>query len=297
MNIRDLKYFIHLAETLSFTKTAEAFYVSQPSISIALKRLEDNFETTLIQRNRSVHNIQLTETGEILYQASQEILQLLDKTKMEIKNSQTESVTMGLLPTIGGYYLPVFHEVLLKYQNVLNFLEEENSDVMFEHIRNNQVSISVLAHEQETFAEKWLTQHLLEEHEMAIYVAKSHPLASKEIITMNELVDLHFITLGQGFTHNKVLNEWLKIHNISLSNVKYSNELQTIKSIFQSGLSPALLSDVIGIQSEQIVRIPIESAPKLFVSLILNNEMPITNLQAAFNNDLEDLVIKYGQKA
>lgn len=285
MNIRDLKYFIHLAESLSFTKTAEAFYVSQPSISIALKRLEEHFETTLLQRNRSVYNIQLTDSGEILYRTSQEIFQLLDRTRTEINNSQAESVTIGFLPTIGGYYLPKFLTNLAHYTDKLNFIEEESSDLMFEMLRNNQVSLAIIGHTKAEYTEKWVTQIPMEKHELALYVGKNHALAKHKKLTADDLKDLNFITLGTGYIHNQIFNDWVKQQGITLNNVRYTTEIQTISSMLESGLYSAFMSDLLVRDPSNVVRIPIEDAPVLYVSLVLNHEMPVTTLQKEFNDD------------
>ncbi|MDN6569123.1 MAG: LysR family transcriptional regulator, partial [Tetragenococcus halophilus] len=64
MKIQDLVYFKYLVESSSFTKTAEAFYVSQPSISLSLKRLENEFNTKLITRDRSKRSFHLEAAGE-----------------------------------------------------------------------------------------------------------------------------------------------------------------------------------------------------------------------------------------
>lgn len=290
MNIRDLKYFIHLAETLSFTKTAEAFYVSQPSISIALKRLEENFETTLIQRNRAVQNVQLTESGEILYRSAQEILQILDRTKQEIINSQAETVSFGFLPTIGGYYLPKILPDLADYSMLLNFIEEESSEVMFEMIRNNQVSLAILSSAKKYFDEKWLTQVPMEEHNFAIYVSPAHEFAQRESISPEELAELDFITLGNGYTHNTIFNEWVEEHDLNLKNVRYSNEIQTINSMIESGIYAGFMTDIIIRNQNNLVRIPVEDAPTVYTSLIINNNTPVTAVQGAFNKEVLKLI-------
>ncbi|XJS11432.1 LysR family transcriptional regulator [Aerococcaceae bacterium WGS1372] len=290
MNIRDLKYFIHLAESLSFTKTAEAFYVSQPSISIALKRLEENFETTLIQRNRAIQNVQLTEAGEILYRSSHEILQILDRTKQEIKNSQAETVAFGFLPTIGGYYLPKILPDLADYSMLLNFIEEESSELMFEMLRNNQVSVAIIASEVKYFSEKWINQVPMEEHSFAIYVTKQHEFANKEILTIKELENLNFITLGNGYTHNTLFKEWLEDKGYELNNVRYSNEIQTINSMIESGVYAGFMTDIIIRNQENLVKIPVEDAPKVYTSLVLNNEMPLTSIQNKFNHAITQAV-------
>lgn len=296
MNIRDLKYFIHLAESLSFTKTAEAFYVSQPSISIALKRLEETFETTLIQRNRAVQNVQLTEAGEILYRSSHEILQILDRTKQEIKNSQAETVTFGFLPTIGGYYLPKVLPNLADYTMLLNFIEEESSELMFEMLRNNQVSVAIISSANKYFSEKWIDQIPMEEHSFAIYVTKQHEYANKKLLTVKELEEMSFITLGNGYTHNTLFKDWVEEKGYNMKDVRYSNEIQTINSMIESGVYAGFMTDIIIRNQDNLVKIPVEDAPKVYTSLLINNEMPLTNVQNKFNQALTKAVVDiYGE--
>lgn len=290
MNIRDLRYFIHLAESLSFTKTAEAFYVSQPSISIALKRLEQHFETTLIHRNRAVQNVQLTESGEILYRSSHEILQILERTRQEIVNSQAETVSFGFLPTIGGYYLPKVLPDLAEYSMLLNFIEEESSEVMFEMIRNNQVSLAIISSSRPKFEEKWLIQVPMEVHEFAIYVSPNHALSNRESVTMNELETMNFITLGSGYTHNSIIRDWISDNDLKMEKVRYSNEIQTINSMIESGIYAGFMTDIIIRNQNNFVKIPVINAPKVYTSLIVNKDMPLTAVQSNFNKEIVKVV-------
>src|SRR5699024_4407242 len=111
MNLQDLIYFHYLAESLSFTDTAAHFFVSQPSISTAIKRLETAFNASLIDRRKTLKKMELTPAGKILYKNTAEILEKLDQTRQKIEDIELGSVYFGFLPTIGGYFLP---EILVK---------------------------------------------------------------------------------------------------------------------------------------------------------------------------------------
>ena len=114
MNLQDLIYFKHLAESLSFTDTAEHFYMSQPSISTAVKRLESELETTLVDRRKNLKQIKITAAGKILYTNATEVLEILNSTKQQIYDLEEENVYYGFLPTIGGFFLP---QIMPKLQN------------------------------------------------------------------------------------------------------------------------------------------------------------------------------------
>jgi len=100
MNIRDLEYFNALAEMLSFTQVAHKFAVSQPTVSYAIKRLEEHYGCDLIAREASHRSISLTTEGEILKAHAQYILDefvTLDRAIDHAKNNRTH---IGLPPII-----------------------------------------------------------------------------------------------------------------------------------------------------------------------------------------------------
>ncbi|MER2181844.1 MAG: LysR family transcriptional regulator, partial [Desemzia incerta] len=142
MNLQDLVYFNHLAKTLSFTATAQHFYVSQPSISMALKRLEKELDTVLIDRKRIHKNLHLTETGEILLKHSTQILTTIDTISEEIHDLKNEVVYFGFLPTIGGRFMTQFMPRLGKFSSSMKLIEEESSDVMYDLVQKGQVPLA-----------------------------------------------------------------------------------------------------------------------------------------------------------
>lgn len=122
MNIKDLTYFNHLAQTLSFTETASHFYISQPSISMAIKRLEDELDTLLIDRKNNHKKLSLTETGHILLKYSQQIITSIEQAHEEIHDFNHQIVYFGLLPTIGGHFMPELLPNLGKYADSLKLI-------------------------------------------------------------------------------------------------------------------------------------------------------------------------------
>src|SRR5699024_11181348 len=97
--------FHYLAESLSFTDTAAHFFVSQPSISTAIKRLETAFNASLIDRRKTLKKMELTTAGKILYKNTAEIIEKLNQTRQKIENIELRSIYFGLLNTIRGYYM------------------------------------------------------------------------------------------------------------------------------------------------------------------------------------------------
>lgn len=286
MKLQDLLYFKQLAETRSFTETAEAFYISQPSISIALKRLESEFNTRLITRDRSSKSVELTKSGELLYESAIEILKIVNKTKKDIHDIETKDVYLGFLPTIGGHYLPDLFSELTDYLGTIKFIEEESSDTMFEMVKSGQVSAAIVGSDVPNVNEKWLTQVPIAEKEMYVWVSPKHPLAKYKLVKPSMLEKTSFVTLAKGYTHQRIFKKWAEEYAIDTSSVHYSNEIQTANSMIASGMTAGLMIDLLVSDRRGLVKIPLKNPPKFYISLIINNEVETTTFQKQFNASL-----------
>lgn len=283
MNLRDLEYFKYLAESLSFTKTAEHFFVSQPSISIALKRLEDEFETTLIQRERSAKNIHLTPTGHTLYQRTIDMLGLFAQTKQEIKAVGFDSIQLGLVPTIGNYFLPQLLANANDYLQNLKLIEENTTDELLDSLRSQRFSTAIIAHDQPTFANKWLDSYPISKSTLKLFVAKDHPLARYRELSLMELVNLPFVSLSNGTIHEKLYQNWVKANQLPSDNTFYCHDMNTLTSLIADGERVALLMENVSLNRDDLVAIPIKNAPIGYLHLVVNNEMTLSETQKEFN--------------
>lgn len=286
MKLQDLVYFKQLAETRSFTETAEAFYISQPSISIALKRLESEFNARLITRDRSSKSVELTKSGELLYKNAIEILNLVNQTKKDIHDIETKDVYLGFLPTIGGHFLPELFPELTAYLGALRFIEEESSDAMLELVKSGQVSAAIVGSDVPKVSEKWLTQLPIAERDMHVWVSPKHPLAKYKQVKPAMLERTSFVTLAKGYTHQRIFEKWAADHAIDVSGIHYTNEIQTANSMIASGMTAGLMIDLLVSDRRGLVKIPLKNPPKFYISLIINKEVEITPFQKQFNESL-----------
>ncbi|MCC5890318.1 MAG: LysR family transcriptional regulator [Alkalibacterium sp.] len=283
MKVQDLYYFRKLAQTRSFTETADSFYVSQPSISTALKRLEEEFGTRLISRDRSSRSVRLTEAGDILYKNAQAIILLLEQTKKEIRNRELKEVKLGFLPTIGSHFLPKLLPEVSEYVSALNLIEEESSDVMYDMIQSGEISVAITALDQPYSSDDKLTYIPLAEKELFLWVSPEHPLASQTHIKPHMLDNVHFVTLAKGYAHERLFCQWAKTHQVDVSNTHYAQEVQTVNSMIASGMSAGVMIDLLVRDRCDLVKIPLDNAPRLYISLVINHDADITDIQKEFN--------------
>lgn len=296
MNLQDLVYFNHLAKTLSFTATAKHFYVSQPSISMALKRLEKELDTVLIDRKRIHKNLHLTETGEILLKRSTQILTTIDTISEEIHDLKNEVVYFGFLPTIGGRFMTQFMPRLGKFSSSMKLIEEESSDVMYDLVQKGQVPLAIIGSDVASFEDSNILQIPLKQEEMALWVSPDNPLAQKDVVTAADIQNELFVSLTQGYTHERIFEEWTKSNHIEQPQTLYTKEIQTALSIASSTNMLAFMSDILVKDRPGLVRVPIENAPKFYISLIVNNNLKnATYFQKEFNEKMIELVKAYNK--
>src|SRR5271154_6750445 len=102
MKLRDLNYLVAVAKTLHFGKAAQMSHVSQPTLSVQLKKLEDRLGVILVERNNK--NVRLTPAGKIIAEKAGRILQDIDAIKTYAKTVQDPlagDLHLGIIPTLG----------------------------------------------------------------------------------------------------------------------------------------------------------------------------------------------------
>ena len=107
MNLRDLSYFIALADHLHFGKAAAASFVSQPTLSTQIRKLEDELGVALVER--APRNVMLTPAGRDVAARARRIVADVEEMREAARRSQDPEagrVTLGLFPTLGPYLLP-----------------------------------------------------------------------------------------------------------------------------------------------------------------------------------------------
>ncbi len=107
MELRDLKAFMAVVEHRSFTKAANDSFVSQPSLSKSIKKLEESLQVELL--NRSTRNVELTDAGSIVYNQGQKIMHAIQELHIlldDLLNIKTGAIKLGIPPLIGTLFFP-----------------------------------------------------------------------------------------------------------------------------------------------------------------------------------------------
>ena len=243
---------------LSFTQVAHKFAVSQPTVSYAIKRLEEHYGCDLIVREASHRSISLTTEGEILKAHAQYILDefvTLDRAIDHAKNNRTH---IGLPPIIRS---KVFSK-LLDEKEIIRFISNFHlvsggSNELLSKLLSGKIDFSLLG-SVNPLVHPNLQVKLLHQQEFFIFVSKENPLAEKKEISFEEAAEYPFILLEKGYTHMRAFQ------NLSEKSKKkpevpfYFSDVQTIGQLVSSNIGITLMTEFPVFQEmEGLVKIPL----------------------------------------
>ncbi|GLB46156.1 LysR family transcriptional regulator [Philodulcilactobacillus myokoensis] len=204
MNIRDLEYFITLVELKNFSRTAKHFHVSQPTITLALKRLENEMGAQLIIRNRYQRLI-VTDSGRQLLKHAKQIVKSSQISKKEIANLKRKKLRIGLPPIIEAeYFAPIAKR--LKDNGLLQSIEtfEFGSENLLKQLKQGKIDFAFLG------TLNSLNDNDIDLHEFArkpfkIFVSKNNRLNNNHNLHFKALKDYDFVIFKNGFIQNEAL--------------------------------------------------------------------------------------------
>jgi len=197
MELHQLRYFCAVAETGSFSRAAEQSHVAQPSLSQQIIKLEEELGARLFDRlGRSVR---LTELGKIFLPRARAVLRELEAAKgdvVERKDFVGGPVTVGVIPTVGPYFLPrVLTSFSRKFPQVRFTVVEEITPVLLDRLRAGAIDVAILA--LPIRGHEFKTKPLLTERLFAA-LPKNHRLAKRTAISLRDLRSEPFLLLRDG---------------------------------------------------------------------------------------------------
>jgi LysR family hydrogen peroxide-inducible transcriptional activator len=197
MNLRDLKYLVALADHKHFGRAAAASFVSQPTLSTQIRKLEDELGVSLVER--APRKVMLTPAGRDIADRARRVIAEVEQMKEAARRSQDPeagTVRLGLFPTLGPYLLPhVVPRIRERFPRLELLLVEEKSDVILAQLREGRLDAGLLAlpvHDDQLHAE------FLFEEPFVLAVPETHPLAKKESLSLKDLAHERLLLLEDG---------------------------------------------------------------------------------------------------
>ncbi|MBD1573087.1 DNA-binding transcriptional regulator OxyR [Vibrio sp. S17_S38] len=197
MNIRDFEYLVALAEHKHFRKAAEACFVSQPTLSGQIRKLEDELGTSLLER--SSRRVLFTDSGLQLVAQAKRILSEV-KTFTDMANLQGKEMSgplhIGFIPTVGPYLLPkIILPLKQTFPDLELFLHEAQTNQLIRQLEEGRLDCLILASVAET--EPFIELDLFEEL-LTLAVPETHEWAKLDQVDLQQLSGRTVLSLGDG---------------------------------------------------------------------------------------------------
>ena len=197
MNLRALQYFVKLADLRHFSKAADACFVSQPTLSTQIKKLEEELGVQLVER--SPKRIMLTPVGKEIASRARLLLNDVEQIRSVARRSSNPAegtVRLGLFPTLAPYFLPhVVPQIRDKYPKLRLQLAEEKTEDLLAMLQSGQLDAALLAL---PINSEGMEVDVLFEEPFVLALPETHPLAGKREITLDDLRGAELLLLEEG---------------------------------------------------------------------------------------------------
>ena len=280
MTLTELRYIVTLAREQHFGHAAERCFVSQPTLSIAVKKLEEELGIALFERSKNA--VRVTPIGEKVVRQAQKVLEQAETIKdlsKQGKDQLASPLRVGAIYTIGPYLFPkLIPEVQRNASQMPLYIEENFTETLRVKIRNGELDAIILAL---PFNEPDVLTRALYEENFSLITPKGHPLSKQSSVDSQQLNDLNLLLLGEGHCFRDQVLEACPSLNQSFHEkhrVTEGSSLETIRMMVASGLGTSVLptSAINGHPSSSMVSVlPFkEPQPKRTVALAWRASFP-----------------------
>ena len=246
MTLTELRYVVAVARERHFGRAAEACFVSQPTLSVAIKKLEDELGTQIFERR--TNDVTMTPAGERIVGQAQRTLDEADRIKeiaRQGKDPLSGPLRLGIIYTIGPYLLPALVRQLLKDAPQMPLLLTENFTVkLVDLLKNGEVDVAIMAL---PLPEAGLMLQPAYDEPFVVAVPRLHPWGKRRAIPSEDLKKETMLLLGSGHCfRDQVLEVCPELSRFSSSaegiqKTFEGSSLETIRHMVGSGLGVTVL--------------------------------------------------------
>jgi LysR family hydrogen peroxide-inducible transcriptional activator len=241
MTLTELRYIVAVARERHFGRAAEACFVSQPTLSVAIKKLEEELDLKIFERGGS--EVSVTPLGEEIVRQAQSVLDQAGAIKEIAKRGKDPlagALRLGIIYTIGPYLLPeLVKHTIEKYPQMPLMLQENFTVKLLEMLRTGELDCAIMA---EPFPDTGLATAQLYDEPFVVALPATHPLADRATISAEELKRETMLLLGTGHCFRdhvlEVCPEFARFSS-DAEGIRRSFEgssLETIKHMVASGM-------------------------------------------------------------
>lgn len=293
MNLRDLRYLVALAEHKHFGRAADASFVSQPTLSTQIRKLEDELGVALVER--TPRKILLTEVGREIATRARHVLDEVDQIKAiarRTKDPESGALRLGVFPTLGPYLLPhVVPGLRTRFPRLELLLIEEKSEILLQRLREGRLDAALLAlplHDDQLHADVLFDEPFL------LAVPAPHHLSRHKALSLDDLEGESLLLLEDGHC---LRDQALDVCQLAGANERdgfRATSLETLRQMVAANvgitLLPLLAVRPPVVQSEAIHMLPfLGEAPSRRIALVWRKSSAMHGFLVTLTNELRTL--------
>lgn len=291
MNIRDLRYFLAVAEFGHFGKAADYCHVSQPTLSGQIKKLEESLDIKLFERNN--RNVLLTEEGHHIMVHAKRVIKEVESIQdvaASSKDPLAGRFKLGAFPTIATYLFPqVVSHVKKSMPDLRLILIEEKTASLIDQLKNGDLDAAIIAYPVPL---ELFESAVLFDDEFLLAVPNHHELISHTQIDQNTLNRYHVLLLEEGHCLRDQSLDVCQMHGIAEEQDFKATSLETLRQMVKAGSGITFMPQTAIQEGEKgITYIPFKApAPKRTIGLFWRKSTTrmavIQQLLGAFSTEL-----------
>ncbi|MBB5149668.1 MULTISPECIES: LysR family transcriptional regulator [Ureibacillus] len=259
MDTKQLRYFIKLVECMSYTKASEELHIAQPSLSIAMKKLESDVGYPLFEGH--TRKLQLTDVGEFLYGRAKEILENLDILKIELQEIGSVGdgcLILGLIESAKHWIPQTLKKLKQDYPSInIKLVDILGAESVKQALRTHQSHVIIT---NQIINEKDIVSIPLYEERLVAVLSKEHHLKEKDTLELKDIYKEPFIISTEGFQTRLDVLKAFEMNNLPMNDKYEIERFETAISLVQEGLGVTILPEnyLKGSTSEAVIQKVIE---------------------------------------
>lgn len=290
---RRLQVFHAVAKHLSFTKGAEALFMTQPAVTFQIKQLEEHLNARLFDRAQG--RISLTPTGQLAFEYAERILALsaeLDTRLKEISGQLGGPLLIGASTTIAEYLLPqILGEFKARCPAVLPRLFVANSEAVQDRVGERALDLGFI--EGDSHLPSLVTDVCCDD-ELQVVCAPSHPLAKMKTVTPKSLTEHAYVSREPGSGTREVIDHYLQKAGVPPDTLQVVMELgspEALKGLVATGLGFAIMSRATVAKETQLgLLVQIALSPRL------NRRLSVVYPKERFHSRLVNSFVQFAKE-
>ncbi|MGM0900575.1 MAG: LysR family transcriptional regulator [Bacillota bacterium] len=256
MEWQQLTYFKTVGEMQHFTRAAEKLFISQPTLSRSIAKLEKEIGVPLFERKG--RQVILNQYGQIFHKRVTRAIQEIIEGKQEILDlvdPNYGNLSIGFLKSLGSSSFPGFINIFLKeFPNIQFQFYQNPTNIMLEQLEKGEIDFCLSSISETKEQIQW--EHLWSE-EIFVYVPEKHRLANYETISLDEIAEEKFIAAKTGYSLRTLSDELFKKKGITPKITFEGEEVVTIMGFVAANLGVTLLPKLLGVNIPNVRRLKI----------------------------------------